>query len=96
MSFWAAILVLLLVALLIPVISILLDAPLFRRAAPPPTPRQEALPPGVPTTDAMEQLARRVVTLEDEVDELNRTIRELRDEVEFLRALLEGRDPPER
>ncbi len=72
----------LLVALMIPVLSILLDSPvgraLARRVEGP-----EAPPP--PLSD----LAKRVELLESEVDDLTRTVEGLKDENAFLQRLIE-------
>lgn len=79
--------VFLLVALMIPVLSILLDSPvgraLARRVEGP-----EAAPP--PVAD----LAKRVELLESEVDDLTRSVEGLREENAFLQRLIE--DAPAR
>lgn len=84
----------LLVALLVPVVSVILDAPLFRRR------RASAVAPpetqAVPAPLDMEQLTRRMMVLEDELDDLSRSVRELHDETAFLRNLLERPHDSER
>jgi hypothetical protein len=47
----------------------------------------------------LEDLTKRLVTLEDEVDDLSRSLEGLRDETQFLQRLLEDperREPPNR
>lgn len=72
----------LLVALMIPVLSILLDSP-FGRALARRVEGPEAAPP--PVAD----LAKRVELLESEVDDLTRTVEGLKDENAFLQRLIE-------
>jgi hypothetical protein len=72
----------LLVAVMVPVLTILLDSPIGRAIA-----RRmegpENTPPGVL------ELAKRVELLESEVDDLTRAIEGLKDENAFLQRLLE-------
>jgi hypothetical protein len=71
----------LLVALLIPIMGIVVDSPIGRALAR----RLEGtrdVPPG------LEELARKVDLLEDEVDDLNKSVQALQDENAFLQRLL--------
>jgi hypothetical protein len=79
--FWVIGFLVLLVALLIPILAIVLDAPVLRnvferRFGPAQTPEVEAL-------------HRKVTLLEDEVDDLGRAVQTLKEETQFLQRLLE-------
>jgi len=74
--------ILLLVALLIPVVSILVDSPIGRAMA-----RRLEGPEAVPPQ--LSDLARKVELLEGEVDDLGRAVESLREENQFLQRLLE-------
>jgi len=71
----------LLVALLIPIMSIVLDSPIGRALA-----RRFEGPPSSPP--AVAELVRKVEVLEAEVEELNRTVQALQEESAFLHRLL--------
>jgi len=78
--------VVLLVALMLPILSIVLDSP-FGRALARRVDTPEAAPP--PLVD----LARRVDLLESEVEDLNRALEGLKDENAFLQRLIEDTPP---
>ncbi len=82
---WAIGLTVVLIALLIPVVVVGLDAIRSRR------------PHGVPTqpSDDGEALLHRLAALEDEVDELRRETASLRDDLNDLQRVLEDQDPGE-
>lgn len=81
----AAVSVVLLIALIVPLVAVLRDAPVFRRSVPPaPTPTA----PTAPDPATLEEVLRRLGALEDEVDDLNHAVRELADETEHLRNLI--------
>ena len=78
----------LLLALLIPLAAVLLDA--LRR--------QNRLPdrsPLAPQDDRVEILARRLLALEDDVETVGRGLQDLRDEIDVVRHLLESERPPD-
>jgi len=77
----------LLVALMLPILSIVLDSP-FGRALARKVDGPEAAPP--PVAD----LAKRVELLETEIDDLSRAVEGLKDENAFLQRLIE--DTPAR
>lgn len=93
MSLWTVTIAVVLIALLIPVLSVLRDAPRFRRTK---LPEPAADPAATPAAEVLRQLEHRVQTLEDEIDELHRLLRDLRDDADVLRNLLQGSDRPER
>ncbi len=74
--------ILLLVALLIPVVSILVDSPIGRAIA-----RRLEGPEAVPPE--LSSIAKKVEILEAEVDDLGRAVENLREENQFLQRLLE-------
>lgn len=74
------------VALLVPILSILLDSP-FGRALARRVEGPEA--PAAPVSD----LAKRVELLESEMDDLNRAIEGLKEENAFLQRLIEDAPP---
>ncbi len=78
--------IILLVALLIPVLSIVLDSPVGRALA-----RRVEGPESAPASVA--DLAKRVDLLESEVDDLTHNITQLREENAFLQRLLEEAPP---
>ncbi len=80
---WAFAFAVLLLALLIPILAVLLDAPAFRR-------RRAPRVVGSRQEDAYELLARRLATVEDELDDVAQAVRELQDEVMVLQRLLEA------
>jgi len=77
----------LLAALMVPVLSIVLDSPIGRALA------RKVDGPETPPPPLVE-LARRVELLEGEVDDLNRAVEGLKDENAFLQRLIE--DTPAR
>jgi uncharacterized protein YlxW (UPF0749 family) len=87
---WSAAFVVLVLALLVPVLAVVWDAPFLRR-------RREG-ERSVPDEgdERMELLARRLLSLEDEVDDLPASVRELRDEVQDLQRAIDAPQTPER
>ncbi len=86
---WSAAFAVLVLALLIPVLAVLFDAPFLRR-------RQPTEPPVIEDqNERMELLAKRLLSLEDEVDDLSQNVRELQDEVLYLQQLIDAGQPPE-
>jgi hypothetical protein len=77
----AAIVLILLVALLIPIIGIVVDSPIGRAMA-----RRLGGPEEVPP--ALSDLAKKVDLLEAEIDDLTRSVQTLQDENAFLQRLL--------
>ena len=77
----SVIVLLILVALLIPIMSVVLDSPIGRALAR----RVEGAPPAPP---AVADLVKKVEALEAEVEELNRTVQGLQEESAFLHRLL--------
>jgi len=79
--FWVIGFLVLLVALLIPILAIVLDAPalrsMFERRF------------GSPSSAEIDALNRKVTLLEDEVEDLGRAVQGLKDETQFLQRLLE-------
>lgn len=80
---WAFAFAILLLALLIPIIAVLIDAPAFRR-------RSAHRIAGSESNDAYELLARRLATVEDELDDVSQAVRELQDEIMVLQRLIEA------
>lgn len=83
--FWVIGFLVLLVALLIPLLAIVLDAPalrnLFERRF------------GAEGSRELKELTGKVTQLEDEVDDLGRSVQALREETQFLQHLLENPEP---
>jgi hypothetical protein len=79
--FWVVGFLVLLVALLIPILAIVLDAPALRNVF------ERRF--GPPSSSEMETLNRKVTLLEDEVEDLSRAVQGLKDETQFLQRLLE-------
>jgi len=77
---WVIVLILVL-ALLVPIMSIVVDSPIGRALA-----RRLEGPRDVPP--GLEDLAKKVDLLEAEVDDLNRSVQTLQDENAFLQRLL--------
>ena len=79
--------IVLLVALMVPILAIVLDAPVVRHMM---EARQKAHPGN------LEQLNAKVALLEDQVDDLGRAVEALKEENQFLHQLLENpsRTPP--
>ena len=79
--------IVLIVALLVPILAIVLDAPVVRNMM---ESRQKAHP------GKIEQLSEKVSLLEDQVDDLGRAVEALKEENQFLHQLLENpsRTPP--
>jgi hypothetical protein len=80
---WAFAFAILLVALLIPILAVLFDAPALRRRHAPRLGSSQQ-------SDEYELLARRLATVEDELDDVSHAVRELQDEVMVLQRLLEA------
>ena len=79
--FWVIGFLVLLVALLIPILAIVLDAPALRNVL-----ERRFGPASAPELEA---LNRKVTALEDEVEDLGRAVQGLKDETQFLQRLLE-------
>ena len=79
--FWVIGFLVLLVALLIPILAIVLDAPALRNVF------ERRFGPA-PSSE-IEALNRKVTLLEDEVDDLGRAVQTLKEETQFLQRLLE-------
>jgi hypothetical protein len=77
----SVIVLLILVALLIPIMSVVLDSPIGRALA-------RRLEGAAPSPPAVAELARKVEALEAEIEELNRTVQSLQEESAFLHRLL--------
>jgi hypothetical protein len=77
---WVIVLILVL-ALLVPIMSIVIDSPIGRALA-----RRLEGPQQVPP--GLDDLAKKVDLLEAEVDDLNRSVQALQDENAFLQRLL--------
>jgi hypothetical protein len=80
--FWVIGFLVLLVALLIPILAIVLDAPALRHL----------LERRFGTADMKElrDLAGKVARLEDDLDDLGRSVQTLREETQFLQQMLEN------
>ncbi len=90
---WPLALVLLILALLIPILVFAFDVPRLRERA---RDADRMLPERERQVD---ELIKRVLTLEDEVDDVSRSLESMRDEMQFLQRLLENpehREPPDR
>jgi len=72
---------LILVALLIPIMSVVLDSPIGRALA-------RRVEGAAPTPQGVADLTRKVEALEAEIEELNRTVQALQEESAFLHRLL--------
>jgi hypothetical protein len=79
--FWVIGFLVLLVALLIPILAIVLDAPALRSFL------ERRF--GGASTPEVEALTRKVTLLEDEVDDLGRSVQTLKEETQFLQRLIE-------
>lgn len=79
--FWVIGFLVLLVALLIPILAIVLDAPVLRNLF------ERRFGPG--SMPEIQALSRKVTLLEDEVEDLGRAVQGLKDETQFLQRLLE-------
>jgi outer membrane murein-binding lipoprotein Lpp len=84
---WAVVFLILIVALMIPILAIVLDAPVLRNLL-------ESKHRVEPAQVA--ELGRKVSQLEDQVDDLGRAVEALKEENQFLHQLLENpsRTPP--
>lgn len=82
--------VVLIVALCIPIVSILMDGPLGRAFA-----KRLEREPTTPSRrdNELAELTRRLDQLESDVDTLHASVTQLRDENEFLQRLLEAGPP---
>ncbi|MDH3289874.1 MAG: hypothetical protein OEO20_02290 [Gemmatimonadota bacterium] len=79
----------LLLALLIPLAAVLLDAPRRHGRLP------DRTPPLPPQDDRVDLLARRLLSLEDDVETVARGLQDLRDEIDVVRQVLESGRPPD-
>lgn len=79
---WAVGFLVLVVLLAIPILAIVLDSPLLARLI---ESRR-----GGPAPGELEDLKRRLATLEDEMDDLGQAVSGLKDETQFLQRLLES------
>lgn len=79
---WAIGFLILAVFLAIPILAIVLDSPLLNRLI---EARRSGAAPG-----ELDDLKRRLTTLEDEMDDLGQAVRGLKDETQFLQRLLEA------
>ncbi len=89
---WPLALAILLLALLIPILVFAFDVPRLRERA---RDADRMLPE---RERQMDELIKRVLTLEDEVDDVSRSLESMRDEMQFLQRLLENpehREPPD-
>jgi hypothetical protein len=77
----SVIVLLILVALLIPIMSVVLDSPIGRALA-------RRVEGALPAPPAVADLVKKVEALEAEVEELNRTVQALQEETAFLHRLL--------
>ena len=77
--------IVLIVALLVPILAIVLDAPVIRNMM---EARQKSHP------GKLEQLGEKVALLEDQVDDLGRAVEALKEENQFLHKLLENPSRP--
>ena len=80
--FWVVGFLVLLVALLIPILAIVLDAPALRQVLE----RRY----GAGASKEVRELSTKVAALEDELDDLSRAVESLKDETQFLQRLLEN------
>lgn len=80
--FWVIGSLVLLVALLIPILAIVLDAPALRHLLE----RRY----GLEGSREFKELAGKVTQLEDDLDDLGRSVQALREETQFLQQLLEN------
>lgn len=80
--FWVIGFLVLLVALLIPILAIVLDAPALRHLLE----RRY----GTESPQALSDLTSKVNRLEDDLDDLGRSVQALREETQFLQQLLEN------
>jgi len=80
--FWVIGFLVLLVALLIPILAIVLDAPAFRHLL------ERRF--GAEGSRELKELTGKVASLEDDLDDLGRSVQALREETQFLQHLLEN------
>lgn len=81
--FWAIGFLVLLVALLIPILAIVLDAPAMRHLL------ERRFGDQTSSRD-LKELTGRVAQLEDDLEDLGRSVQMLKDETQFLQHLLEN------
>jgi len=81
--FWAIGFLVLLVALLIPILAIVLDAPAMRHLL------ERRFGDQTANRD-LKELSGRVAQLEDDLEEMGRSVQTLKDETQFLQHLLEN------
>ncbi|MBI2616381.1 MAG: hypothetical protein HYW52_12030 [Gemmatimonadetes bacterium] len=80
--FWVIGFLVLLVALLIPILAIVLDAPAMRHLL------ERRF--GAENSRDLKELTGKVTRLEDDLDDLSRSVQALREETQFLQQLLEN------
>ncbi|MBI2537790.1 MAG: hypothetical protein HYW06_12680 [Gemmatimonadetes bacterium] len=80
--FWVIGFLVLLVALLIPILAIVLDAPAMRHLL------ERRF--GAENSRELKELTGKVTRLEDDLDDLGRSVQALREETQFLQQLLEN------
>lgn len=80
MLFWVIGFLVVLVALLIPILAIVLDSPALQKLVE----GRRAAAPG-----ELQELQKRIETIEDEMDDVTVIVRQLREETQFLQRLLE-------
>lgn len=80
--FWVIGFLVLLVALLIPILAIVLDAPAMRHLL------ERRF--GAENSRELKELTGKVTRLEDDLDDLSRSVQALREETQFLQQLLEN------
>jgi hypothetical protein len=80
---WLLGFVLVLIALLIPILAIVLDSPVARNLVRGPDPR------------LIDEITRRLQTLEDDVSSLEHSVETLKEETQFVQRLLEKPDGPD-
>ncbi len=78
---WAVVFLILFVALMIPILAIVLDAPVLRNLME----SRHGIEPG-----KLAELGKKVSLLEDQVDDLGRAVEALKEENQFLHQLLEN------
>jgi hypothetical protein len=83
---WAVVFLVLIVALMIPILAIVLDAPVIRNLME----ARHGMEPG-----KVVELGKKVALLEDQVDDLGRAVEALKEENQFLHSLLENPARPE-
>jgi hypothetical protein len=89
---WVLAFAVLFLALLIPTLAVLLDAPALRRRK---GGGSGSVPIEQPGLHVVEELTRRLLLLEDDLDELRRTVQALQDDVDVLQGQLDATATPD-